>query len=138
MKKTVLFAALMMTMMASLSAFAGKAEREYMKDTVVPAVKAAETAYKSSCGCALKIVVAATIKTTDDMSQARYVAQSVTEGVAGYCTDDASKKAVCQMKTLEISKDKETAFSFKSGKGSAITDGQSYVSWDMMTRELDK
>jgi hypothetical protein len=136
MKKIILFAALMMT--ASLPAFAGKAEREYMKDTVMPAVKAAETAYKSSCGCALKIVVGPTLKTTDDMSQARNIANAVAEGVAGYCTDDASKKAVCQMKTLDISKGKESTFSFKSGRGSAVTDGQSSVSWDMITRELDK
>lgn len=137
MKKVVFFAALMM--MASLTAFAGKAEREYKKETLDPAVKAAETAYKSSCGCALKVTVAKDmLNSQDDMSQARYIAQSVSEEVGKYCTDDESKKAVCQMKTLDIVKAKETSFSFKSGKGTAATDGQSYVSWDMMTRELDK
>lgn len=136
MKKTALFAGLMM--MVSLSAFAGKAEREYKKESLDPAVKAAETAYKGSCGCSLKITVAATIKSEDDMRQAKYVSESVAEGAKAYCTDDESKKAVCQMKSLEISKAADTSFSFKSGKGSAITDGQSYPSWDMMTRELDK
>ncbi len=136
MKKTVLFAGLMM--MVSLSAFAGKAEREYKKGTLDPAVKAAETAYKESCGCALKITVAASLKSEDDMRQAKYISESITEGAKAYCTDAESKKAVCQMKTLDISKGDDTSYSFKSGKGSAVTDGQSYPSWDMMTRELDK
>lgn len=137
MKKIAMTAAVLM--MATMTAFAGKAEREYKKETLDPAVKAAETAYKSSCGCALKVNVAKDIlNSQDDMSQARYISQSIADGAAGYCTDDESKKAVCQMKTLEISKGKETGFSFKGSKGSAVTDGQSYVSFDMITRELDK
>ncbi len=136
MKKIGMFAALMM--MISMTAFAGKAEREYQKGTLNPAVKAAETAYKASCGCALKINVAASIKSEDDMRQAKYISESVAEGVKGYCSDDESKKAVCQMKTLDISKGADTAFTFKGGKGAAVTDGQSYASWEMMTRELDK
>jgi hypothetical protein len=136
MKKVALFAGLMM--MVSLTAFAGKAEREYAKNTMTPAVKAAEAAYKSSCGCALKITVAASIKSEEDMRQAKNISESVAEGVKGYCTDDDSKKAVCQMKSLEISKATDTAFTFKAGKGTAATDGQSYVSWDMISREIDK
>jgi hypothetical protein len=137
MKKVAMFAALMT--MASLTAFAAtKAEREYMKNTVVPAVKAAEAAYKASCGCALKIIVAASIKTEDDMYQVKHVSESISSSAEGYCTDEESKKAVCQMKTLEISKGKETAFTFKGGKGMSVTDGQSYMPWDNMMRELDK
>lgn len=136
MKKIALFAGLMM--MASLTAFAGKAEREYQKGTLNPAVKAAESAYKSSCGCALKINVAASIKTEDDMRQAKNISESITEGAKSYCTDDESKKAVCQMKTLDISKGDDTSFTFKGGKGAAVTDGQSYPAWDMMTPQLDK
>lgn len=125
-------------MLISTLAYAGKAEREYMKETLAPAVKKAQDAYKKSCGCALAITVNATIKTKDDMSEARYIAEQVSENVAGYCTDDASKKAMCQMKSLEIGKTKEATFTFKGGKGVGTTDGQSHVSFDMMTRELDK
>jgi hypothetical protein len=126
-------------MLVSITAYAGKADREYMKNTVMPAVKKATDAVKKSCGCAMTITVnESTIKTENDMSPARYIAESVADGVAGYCTDDASKKAVCQMKTLEITKAAEAVFTFKGSKGVASTDGQSHVSFEMITRELDK
>jgi hypothetical protein len=125
-------------MLVSLSAFAGKTERDYMTNTVQPAVKAAEGKLKAACGCALKINVSDSLKSTDDMAQARNISNAIADGAPGYCTDDASKKAICQMKTLDVVKGKETAFAFKGGKGTCTTDGQSYVSWEMMTRELDK
>jgi hypothetical protein len=125
-------------MLVSLTAFAGKTERDYMTETVQPAVKAAEAKFKASCGCALKINVSDSLKSTDDMAQARNISNAITDGAPGYCNDDASKKAICQMKTLDVVKGKETAFTFKGGKGTCTTDGQSYVSWEMMTRELDK
>ncbi len=117
-------------------ALAGKAEREYVKTDVTPAVKAAETAYKSACGCALKIVV--NVKTMNELYQAKYTAESISSGAAGYCSDAESKKAVCQLKTLEIAKTKETGFTFKSGKGVAGTDGKTYVNWEQIAHELDK
>lgn len=117
-------------------ALAGKAEREYVKTDVTPAVKAAETAYKTSCGCALKIVV--NVKTMNELYQAKYTAEAITSGAESYCNDADSKKAVCQLKTLEIAKAKETGFSFKSGKGLASTDGKTYVNWEQITHELDK
>jgi hypothetical protein len=125
-------------MLVSLTAFAGKTERDYMTNEVQPAVKAAEGKFKAACGCALKINVSDSLKSTDDMAQARNISNAITEGAPGYCSDDASKKAICQMKTLDIVKGKETAFTFKAGKGTCTTEGQSYVSWDMITRELDK
>ena len=120
-------------------AFGGKEEREYMTSTLTPAVKAAEAAFQKACGCGLKVVVdEKTIKSKNEMYQAKNVSDSVTEGSAKYCTDDASKKAVCQLKTLKIGKDSETKFAFAGGTGTATTDGQSYPSWDMMTPQLDK
>jgi hypothetical protein len=82
--------------------------------------------------------VSDSLKTRDELAQARNVANSVSESVGKYCSDEASKKAVCQLKTLEVVKGSDTKFSFKDGKGSCITDGQSYVSWDMISREIDK
>jgi len=128
-----------MSLFISVTALAGKEEREYKKSDVDPAVKAAEAKVKSSCGCALSIVLNAnTIDTKDNMYQAKHVADSITEGAAAYCTDADSKKAVCQLKTLEIVRGKETAFTFKAGKGTSTHDGQSYMGWDVMTHELDK
>lgn len=125
-------------MLASLTAFAGKEEREFMKTEVVPAVKKAESTFKSACGCALKISVNPNLVSTDDMRQARNVASSITDGAPQHCTDDASKKAMCKMRSLEIAKAKDSTFTFKGGKGTATTDGQSYVGWDMITQEVDK
>jgi len=137
MKQAVVIAA---TMLISIPlAFAGKAEREYQKNELAPSVTKAQDTYKKACGCALKINVnATTIKEIDDMRQARYITENVSDSVAGYCTDTESKKAMCAMKTLDITKGKETKFTFAGGKGTAVTDGQSYVSFDMMTREVDK
>ncbi len=122
----------------SLTAFAGKTEREYMKNEVAPAVKDAEAKFKSSCGCALKINVSDTLKTTDDMAQAKHTSESISEGAPKYCNDDASKKAMCALKSIDVTKGTETKFTFKGGKGTVTTEGQSYVSWDMITREIDK
>ncbi|HEX4416456.1 MAG TPA: hypothetical protein VH165_01095 [Kofleriaceae bacterium] len=125
-------------MLVSLSAFAGKTERDYMTNEVQPAVKAAKDKLKSACGCTVNFTVSDSLKTTDDMAQARNIANAVTEGAPAYCSDAASKKAVCKLKTIEVVKGKETGFAFKGDKGTCTTDGQSYVSWDMITREIDK
>ena len=135
MKQAVAVTALLLL---SITAIAGKAEREYQKTEMTPAVTKAQDTFKKACGCALKINVAASLKTVDDMRQAKYIADNVSDSVTGYCNDGESKKAMCAMKTLDITKGAETKFSFAGSKGSAITDGQSYVSFDMMTREIDK
>lgn len=136
MKRAAVIAA---GMLISTTAFAGKGEREYMKNEVMPAVKKAQDNFKKSCGCPLAITVdETTVKTTDDMYPVKHMAESVADGVGGYCTDASSKKAVCQMKSLTLSKAKESKFAFSGGKGVATTDGQSHASWEMMTRELDK
>jgi hypothetical protein len=126
-------------MVMSLTAFAGKEERDMMKNEVAPAVTDAMTKVKASCGCAMAISVdETTVKATDVMYHIKHMAEWVAEGAAAYCTDDASKKAVCQMKTLVLGKSAEAVFTFKAGKGTATTDGQSSCSWEMMTHELDK
>lgn len=127
------------TMATALPAFAGKEEREYMKSEVMPAVKAAEAKFKASCGCALAITVdEKTVKSKDDMYPIKHIAEAITEGAPAYCTDAASKKAVCQMKSLTLAIAPEATFTFKSGHGVATAAGLSHCSWEMMTQELDK
>jgi hypothetical protein len=134
MKKLILLAALIPTM-----AFAAdKATREYIKSDVTPAITEAQTTFKKACGCALAIKMNDSVKTQDDYKLAKYIADSIKDGAAGYCTDADSKKAVCQMKTLELGKAKEATFTFKGGKGVATHDGQANSNFDMMTKELDK
>ncbi len=124
--------------LCSVTAFAGKTEREFMTKELQPSVKQAEAKFKSACGCALKITVSDTLKSTDEMSQAKHTCDSITEEAPKYCNDDASKKAMCAMKSLDIVKGPESKFVWKAPKGTVYTDGQSYVYWDMITREIDK
>lgn len=136
MKRSMLVVSMMCI---SMTAFAGKAEREMMTKQVAPAVAAAEAMYKSACGCELTIKVdEETLKTKDELRNAKYMAERVTAGAKKYCTDEPSKKAVCQMKTLTLAKAKPASFTFKDGAGVATTDGQASCSWEMMTRQLDK
>jgi len=126
-------------MALSTAAFAGKEDREYKEKELMPAVKDAEAKFKSACGCGLAIAIdEATVKTKNEYTEVKYMVSAVTDGVAGYCTDAASKKALCKMKTLVLAKAAEATFTFKGGKGIATTDGQSHVSFEMITQELDK
>jgi len=129
----------LMVLLISTSSFAGKRERDFLKNEVAPVVKASEAKFKSACGCALKIVVnEASYKELDDMRSLRSMAEDIgTEG-AGYCTDAESKKAMCQMKTFEIMFGADATFTFKGGKATATTYGGTRPSWDMIARELDK
>lgn len=134
MNKCVLVGALLL----ATSASADKASREFMKNELAPAIKAAEAKLKAACGCAIKINATASIANEAEMRTSKHVVGSITDGAAAFCSDAPSKKAVCQMRTLDLAKTAETKFSFKAGKGTAATDGNSYVSWDMITKELDK
>lgn len=136
---TVGLASLLAASAISLTAFAGKEDREFKEKELMPAVKDAESKFKAACGCSLAISIdESTVKNKDDYHHVKYIAGSVADGVAGYCTDAASKKALCQMKTLVLGKAAEATFTFKGGKGVATTDGQSNTTFEMMTRELDK
>jgi hypothetical protein len=136
MKQTMIVLAVLSI---SLAAYAGKQERDLMTKEVAPAVETAVNTLKSHCGCDVKISVdESNLKTMDELRQAERTAKSVSEGAEKYCTDAPSKKAICQLRTLVLTKGKSTAFTFKDGAGTATTDGHSYCSWGQMTRELDK
>ena len=143
MTKQLALIAIITTLGISATGLAGKEDRDYMKNEVMPAVKKAETTWKSACGCALKITVDETTITSanDGMQPARDFCGTITENVAGYCTDDASKKAMCKMKSLTIKRAPESvdlSFTFKGGTGIATVRGISAPSWAMVTSELDK
>jgi hypothetical protein len=129
-------------MVPSMTAFAGKKERDFTEKEVTPKVKEAEEKFKASCGCALPITVEdSTTTTMDDLRQVRNMANSIIAGAPKYCTDDASKKAMCQLKSLvlaKVAKPGKPEFTFKDGKGTLLHDGQAYTGWDQMTRKLDK
>lgn len=125
--------------LVSLTAFAGKDEREYMKSTLAPAIKQAETTFKTACGCPLTITLHDTsAASTNDMYVAKHIVDKIADQAPTYCNDAPSKKAVCQMKALEIKKGEKTAFEFKAGKAISTHDGQSYYDFERMAHELDK
>jgi len=129
-------------MAPSMTAFAGKKERDFMEKELAPKVKEAGDKFKASCGCPLAITIDdSTTQSTDDMRQARGMATTIIEGAPKYCTDAASKKAICQLKSLVLAKAVKPAnaeFTFKDGKGMLTHDGSMYTGWDQMTRKLDK
>lgn len=126
-------------MVIPLAALAGKKERDVMEKQVMPAVQDAQAKYKSSCGCTLAITVdEAALKTIDEVHGAAHVASNLAEGIVKYCTDAASKKAMCQLKSLTISSSKQPGFVFKDGKGVATTDGNAACSFGQYTQVLDK
>ncbi len=124
---------------AHLAAVAGKEEREYMKTEVTPAVNTSIATLKKSCGCDVKMSVdEKTVTTSDDMYQVKHMAESITEGAPKHCTDAESKKAICKMKTLKMTKAKESTFTFAGTTGTMSTDGQSSTTFEMISAELDK
>jgi hypothetical protein len=132
---SIVFAVLCM----SVTAFAGKMERDLMTKKVAPAVATAEANLKSSCGCAVKITVDETALTSmEELRGAQHIAEDIGKSVGKYCSDAASKKAICQLKTLSLTKSKDVGFTFKDGAGVATTDGNARCGWDQITKVLDK
>ena len=123
----------------SLTAFAGKRERDLVTNEVAPAVKNAEAKFAGACGCPLAITVDEdTLKSMDELRQAKYMAGYISDGAPKYCTDAASKKAMCQLKAVIFTKAPKAEFTFKAGKGILTTTGQQNANWEMITRVLDK
>jgi hypothetical protein len=130
----------------SLSAFAGKLDREYKKTEFDPSIKKMTDAFKTASGCDLKLeFVGKDFESQDNMVQAKYLIDSITEGVGPYCLDketqkpDAdSQKAVCKLKTLKVQIGKETGFDFKDSVGTAtIAATGGYTGFDIMMAKID-
>jgi hypothetical protein len=126
-------------MAVSMTALAGKEERDFMTKEVQPAAREAEAKWRASCGCSFALAVdEASFDEKQDMRSAKAFCERVGESITSYCTDGASKRAMCKMKTLVVKKAKDTAFTFRGGTGTATVSGYESPSWDMVTRELDK
>src|SRR5262249_49461083 len=120
---------------AATTGFAGKEDRDFMTKEVQPAAKTAGDKWKASCGCALKITIDdKTLDKKDDMYAAKHFFEYITDGVGGYCNDAASKKALCQMKTLVVKKADDAGFTFKGGTGTASVYGNTSPSFEMVTK----
>lgn len=120
------------------AAHADKEHRDRMTQDAIPAARAAEANWKASCECDLAIVIDDSIQTLDEIRYTRYTADEVSTGVAYYCTDAPTRKAMCQMKTLRIASATRASFTFDAGVGIATTNGQHHVMWDEITKAVDK
>jgi hypothetical protein len=110
-----------------------------MKNEVQPKAKEAASKWKSSCGCELRIQIDdASFSKKEDMPSASSFFEHIVEGVTGYCTDAASKKAMCKLTTLVVKRADDATFVFKGGTGTATVYGNTSPSFEMMTAELDK
>ena len=121
----------------SMTALAGKRERDLKTNEVIPAINDAEAKWQASCGCKLAITLDDNVDGLDELRSARNTAQAISEGVPGYCTDAGSKKALCQMKTLAIAKG-EPGFTYKNGHGTAIVAANTHPGFEMITQAIDK
>jgi hypothetical protein len=136
MKLRTITIALMFT---ALAAHAGKVERDFIASDVEPAIKEAAAAYKKSCGCDVKFDVKLdSYKDKDELFKIKYFAQAIKDGAPAYCTDAATKAAMCKLKSIEIQKTATADFKFSGGKGVATTDSSANPSWEMVTRAIDK
>jgi hypothetical protein len=137
--KKILFAGFIGMMLLPILAFAGKTEREYWKSEVEPAIQKAVAAVKTSCGCAMTMDGDDSVKvSTECMNKVKYTADSFTEKAAKYCSDAESKKAICKMKKLMISKSDKAGFELKGSNGAATTDCSMVYDFDSITPILDK
>ncbi len=129
----------LLTTVCATVAFAGKEERDIITKEVAPAMRKAEATWKASCGCPLGIAMdEASVKIKEDLYSTMHFAEELDSNIAGYCTDGASKKAMCQMKSVVVRGAAEATFAFKAGQGVATVHGGSLPSFEMITRELDK
>ena len=140
MKKTTsLLLVATLSLAAASLAHAGKPERDFLAAEVAPALKAAASTLKQSCGCDVKMDVKQdSFQTVDHLRQVRYAAGTIVDNAPRYCSDAPSKAAVCQLKSLEFARTGTAAFKFAAGKGVITLDESSYPSWDMLAAELDK
>ncbi len=125
-------------MLSPVLAFAGKPERDFTTNEAQPAVQEAVATLKTSCGCDVNFDVKFdTFKDVNELWLIKRFANSINDGAESYCSDEASKAAMCNLKTIEFSKGSDVSFDFKDGKGTATSDSSSYPSWDMVTRAVD-
>jgi len=123
-------------------AWAGEKERAAKREDE-KLLKEAADAFKGSCGCPLKIDVKwDAIKTEDQLYQLKYFANSIKDSVDGYCkTGDGAadnRKAICAMKSVEVTNGKESSATFAGGKAVATLTDSSYVTFDMIKNQVDK
>src|ERR1700733_7657963 len=105
---------LLAIMSVSVVAIAGKEERELSKNNVAPAVAAGQAKGKTGCCCPLAITIDdGVMNSRYQLNNVKNLADELADEGPKYCSDAASKKAMCQMSALAIVAAKSGAFTFK-------------------------
>jgi hypothetical protein len=139
MKRTLTNTLALSGLLFAAVAHGGKEERDYRKSEAEPAVAKAEAAYKTACGGALKIDVKwDTFTTKDQLMVLRHGVDHIASSAPGYCKDADTKKIMSKLKTIVYQMGKSTNLNYAGGKADITTDGVSYVTWDMITKQVDK
>jgi hypothetical protein len=129
----------LITLMISLSAFAGKEERDFKAATVEPALTKATAAYQTGCGCALKFDVKwDEFKNKDQMRQIANMADSISDESGKYCSSAETKKIMCGLKTIQVKHGKPVAFTFAKGSGVATLEENVAVNFGMISGKVDQ
>jgi hypothetical protein len=129
----------LLVVLTSVSAFAGKPEREHKTTITEPKIKETVAAVKSSCGCSMGINVDwDSFKDVSKMAAIDYNGlEMLNEESKKFCTDKESKAVVCKIKTVHIAFG-PVKHEFKNGTLNYFVDGQSSVAWSQIFAELDK
>jgi hypothetical protein len=121
------------------SAFANaKADRDYRENELKPAIAAAEKDFKAGCGCGLAINIGKDVSGSEELTNVKRMAETISSGAAGYCNSKESKAAMCKMKKIDVAKGADVSVTFAGGKVKAVVSAQSYPSFDMIAEQVDK
>jgi hypothetical protein len=134
------YAILMACLFMSTIVYAGKVEREKIKE-LEPILVSSQSTFKAACGCEFKWDIKwDSYKAADDMNRIPSTAERISAGAKEHCTDAESKKAICQLKVISLSyaKDSKGDVTFSGGKISGQTNDTMYVGWDKIVEVLDK
>lgn len=126
------------TLLIAGVAFAGPAEREAKAKYTEEITKASKD-FQLACGCALKMNVNwDSYKKADDMRGVHFLAENFSEDAKGYCKDAETKKAMCALKTVDVTFGKDASLKYASGKASITTTADSYIPFNQVAAEVDK
>lgn len=132
---------LLLSLATASIAFAGKAEREAVTE-VQPKVASAIAAIKKHCGNTVKASINwDSFKTKESIYSVSHLFGKIESGVADYCKDAGTKKAMSGWKEIEVKPapaGKDSALTYAAGKVSTTVTDDSSFGWDAIAQQIDK
>jgi hypothetical protein len=136
MKKVLVLSLLMASV-----AFAGKAERDAVTE-VQPKVASAIAAIKKNCGNTVKASINwDSFKTVESIYSVSHLFEKIESGVADYCKDAGSKKAMAVWKEIDVKPapaGKDAELNFAGGKVATTVTNDSSFGWEAIAKKIDQ